>query len=48
MHDRESLISLLQEAGFENVSERNFLDTAIILIADVERKVKEMSVYVEG
>lgn len=48
MYDRESLISLLQEAGFEDVCEKNFLDSALPPIADVEREVKEMSVYVEG
>ncbi len=48
MYDRESLISLLQGAGFGDVSEKNFLDSAIPPIADVEREVKEMSVYVEG
>jgi len=48
MYDRESLISLLQEAGFEDVFERNFLDSAIAVIADVEREVKEVSVRVEG
>jgi len=48
MYDRESLISLLEEAEFEGVCEKNFLDSAIPAIADVEREVKEMSVYVEG
>lgn len=49
MYDRESLISLLQEAGFENVSEKNYLDSVIPRIADVEREDRfEMSVCVEG
>lgn len=48
MYDRESLTALLQEAGFERVSERKFLDSVIPVIADVEREEKEMSIYMEG
>ncbi len=47
MYDRESLITLLQEAGFKGVSEKKF-GSAIPRIADVERQEKEMSIYVEG
>jgi predicted SAM-dependent methyltransferase len=48
VYDRESLMALLQEAGFTGVSEMRFLDSAIPVIADVEREEKEVSVYVEG
>ncbi len=48
MYDAESLISLLQEAGFKDVSKKNFLDSAIPGIADVERQEKDASIYVEG
>lgn len=48
MYDRESLIGLLQEAGFKDVSKKNFLDSAIHGIADVETQEKDMSIYMEG
>jgi len=38
MYDRESLIALLNEVEFEEVSERRFLDSAISVVADVEKK----------
>ena len=48
MYDTESLTSLLQEAGFKDVSKKNFLDSAIHEIVDVERQEKDMSIYMEG
>lgn len=49
MYDTKSLVSLLQEAGFKGVSEKNFVDSAIPVIADMERDGRfEMSVCVEG
>ena len=48
MYDRESLMALLKDAGFERVSEKGFLDSAIPVIGDVEREEKEMSIYIEA
>jgi len=49
MYDRESLMALLKDAGFEGVSEKGFLDSAIPVMADVERKDRfDTSVCVEG
>lgn len=48
MYDRESLTALLQEAEFERVSERKFLDSVIPVTADVKREEKEMLIYMEG
>ena len=48
MYDRESLMALLKDCGFEEVTEREFLESAIPVIEDVEREEKEMSIYMEA
>ncbi len=49
MYDPDSLIHLVEESGFERVSQRGFLDSGIPVISEVEKKDRfEMAICVEG